>query len=93
MYTVAGPELMDFTAGNNTYTCRFALYNSGYHFVLGEYFLRNYYAIYDIQHLKMGLAPVKDYIYHTNEAHNEAALADTPEKIKEKEKAEEDAAN
>jgi len=52
---------MDPAGSNSTYTCKFAIFNSGYHFVLGEYFLRDHYAIFDLSHYRMGLAVSKNF--------------------------------
>jgi len=52
---------MDPAGANSTYTCQFAIFNSGYHFVLGEYFLRDHYAIFDLSHYRMGLAISKNF--------------------------------
>lgn len=72
-YTLPGYTLMDETARNSTYGCKFAIYNSKWHFVLGEYFIKNFYTIYDLENDKLGIAPLKDYTYHTNKAHEDAA--------------------
>merc|ERR1712190_335835 len=64
---------MDETARNKTYGCKFAIYNSKWHFVLGEYFIKNFYTIYDLENDKLGIAPLRDYTYHRNQAHEDAA--------------------
>jgi len=64
---------MDEIKGKSDYSCRLVLFNSGYHFVFGEYFLKNYYSIYDMNHFKLGLAPVKDVSYYKNQTHEDAA--------------------
>jgi hypothetical protein len=35
--------------------CQFALYNSGEQYILGEFFLQNFYSVYDVKHSKIGL--------------------------------------
>ena len=42
------------------YACQFALYNSGNQYILGEYFLKDYYSVYDLRDSKIGLGKVKD---------------------------------
>lgn len=60
-FTIPGEQLMDPAGSNSTYTCQFAIFNSGYHFVLGEYFLRDHYAIFDLSHYRLGLAVSKNF--------------------------------
>jgi len=60
-YTIPAEDLIDDAFKNSTYNCRFSLYNSGYHFVLGETFLKSHYAIFDLSSYKLGIAPSKNF--------------------------------
>jgi hypothetical protein len=71
---------MDPAGRNSTYTCKFAIFNAKWHFVLGEYFIRNHYTIYDLQNMRIGIAPLKNFAYHKNVQHEEAAKVDTAPK-------------
>jgi hypothetical protein len=57
-YTLSGSNLMEHPGDD--YTCQFALYNSGQQYILGEYFLKDYYSVYDLRDSKIGLGKVKD---------------------------------
>jgi len=77
-----GKTLMDPAGRNSTYTCKFALFNAKWHFVLGEYFIRNHYTIYDLENMRIGIAPLKNFAYHKNVKHEEAAKVDIAPPIK-----------
>lgn len=40
--------------------CMFAMYNSGTQYILGEFFLKNFYSVYDVRHRKIGLGKAID---------------------------------
>jgi len=82
VYTMPGKTLMDPAGRNSTYTCKFALFNAKWHFVLGEYFIRNHYTIYDLENMRIGIAPLKNFAYHKNVKHEEAAKVDIAPPIK-----------
>ena len=55
---MAGKTLFEHPGQNGG--CQFALYNSGEQYVLGEFFLQNYYSVYDVMNGKIGLGKVID---------------------------------
>ena len=57
-YTLAGETLFEHPGLNGG--CQLALYNSGEQYVLGEFFLQNYYSVYDVLNGKIGLGKVID---------------------------------
>lgn len=57
-FTIAGRDL--FEHPGDTGGCQFALYNSGQQYILGEFFLQNFYSVYDVKNCKIGLGKVID---------------------------------
>ena len=52
-FTIAGDQLFEHPGEKGG--CQFALYNSGEQYILGEFFLQNFYSVYDVKHSKIGL--------------------------------------
>jgi hypothetical protein len=57
-FTISGRDL--FEHPGETGGCQFALYNSGQQYILGEFFLQNFYSVYDVKNCKLGLGKIID---------------------------------
>lgn len=57
-YTLSGETLFEHPGEEGG--CQFALYNSGKQYILGEFFLQDYYTVYNVMANKIGLGKIVD---------------------------------